>query len=171
MILTLILACGPSLTPTDTGTQDIDTEDTGDTQETADTEDTADTEYTEDTADTADTVDTSDSQIQEDGPILFFEDENQVDGTNQWGNLWPLDNAYLFSTIQNEQVVFGRYDLSFKFSRDVGQWREKSANRSPGMDIRIVSFPFGFALLSNPLEIPFQIALYPPFDNLGSRWR
>ena len=57
--------------------------------------------------------DTADTSTQEDGPILFFEDEFQVGGTQQWANLWPTSNGFLFSTMQNEQVAFRRYDLDF----------------------------------------------------------
>ncbi len=94
-----------------------------------------DTGFEVDTGDTASDIDTSvetdtDTQdtdtgvqdtgpIQEDGPVLFFEDEFQVGGTNMWSNLWPTNDGFYFSTMQNEQVAFREFNLDFQPTSDL----------------------------------------------------
>jgi hypothetical protein len=107
MIITLQIAClalsSSRYTNEPSSSADSASQDSGNISDT-------DTSQSTDTAG-SDTATDTDIQ-QADGPILYFEDDHQVGGTNQWGNLWPLENGFLFSTMQNEQVAFRRYDLS-----------------------------------------------------------
>lgn len=120
LTLFLLQACGDKTiddtsTPEDTSTTDTtDTADTIDTTDTTDTMDTTDTSDTIDTTDTTDTHDTTDTgEIQTDGPILYFEDKMQVGGTNIWSHVIGLENDFIFSTIQQGQVAYRRYNLDF----------------------------------------------------------
>lgn len=97
----LELDTGDTASETDTDTQDTDTQDT-------DTQDTNPDTGTQDTG-----------PIQEDGPVLFFEDEFQVGGTNMWSNLWPTNDGFYFSTMQNEQVAFREFNLDFQPTSDL----------------------------------------------------
>ena len=118
LILSSLIGCIACAPPEDDD-QVIDTAylDTGttDTDDTTVTETGTDTQDTNNPNDTGDTNDTdTDVPVQEDGPVLFFEDEAQVGGTNMWANLWPTSDGFLFSTMQNEQVAFRNYNMDLQ---------------------------------------------------------
>ena len=115
-MLPFFLACTLSKSiDTSKAIQDTSEEYTEDTEtlenDTADNsnEDTASDTETDSETDTEDT-----SSPIEEGPILFFETEVHVGGTNIWSNLIRIEDDFIFSTVQNEQVAFRRYNRNLE---------------------------------------------------------